>query len=346
MKKFLLLLLGLIIAFVFYTLSSTGFFRSIENSTGFSITRSIDIPGAEDFAISREEGFLIISSDDRAAKFSDKKRKGGLYFLDLKTENAVPKLMSGHFNKPFLPHGISLIRLDSAKYKLFVINHVGDDDYVEVFRLEGDQLIHEQTLEDNLLFSPNDIVAIDEHRFYFTNDHLTDAGFGKFAANYLGKSDANVGYYDGEKFSIVAEGIHYANGINFDKNRNLLYVASLRKFSVKVYQYNENGSLGFIEDIACGTGVDNIELDKNGHLWVGCHPNLLTALGHLGGKPPHAPSEAITIEYRGKGDYSVESVYVDDGKIISACSVALPYKDEIFLGDVMDDHFVVVRKGG
>lgn len=344
MKKILFSLLGLIIAFVLHILISTGFFRSIENTVVANVTRSLDIPGAEDFAIDREEGFMIISSDDRAAKFSEKERKGGLYILDLKIENATPQLISGHFNKPLFPHGISMFRLDSAKYKLLVVNHVDQNHFIEVFRLEGNQLIHEQTLEDDLLFSPNDIVAIDEHRFYYTNDHLTDEGLGKFIANYLGKADSNVGYYDGEKFSIVAEDIHYANGINFDPNRDLLYVAALRKFDVKVFHRQDDGSLEFIEDIASGTGVDNIELDENGHLWIGCHPNLLAAQAHLGGKSPHSPSEVITIEYRAKGDYTVESVYVDDGEVISACTVAVPYKDEIFIGDVMDDHFIAIEK--
>lgn len=195
-----------------------------------------------------------------------------------------------------------------------------------------------------MLVSPNDIVAIDEHRFYYTNDHLSESGFNNFAAKYLGKADANVGYFDGEKFSIVAEGFHYANGINFDQERQLLYVASMLKFNIKVFEKNDNGSLTHLEDIACHTGVDNIELDQQYNLWVGCHPNLLAAQAYLGGKSQQAPSEIIKIEYRSRGDYSVESVYLNNGETTSASSVVLPYGEELFIGNVRDKKFVAITQ--
>jgi len=280
MKKtllFIAVILAVLASFVYYKLSSTGYFRSIENTTNYTATRSFDIPGSEDFAISREDSFLLISSDDRAARLTNVERKGGIYMLDLKTPNASPKLISGGFQKPFFPHGISLVRLDSASYKLFVINHVDERHYIEIFQLKGEQLIHEQSLKDDLLASPNDLVAIDEHRFYYTNDHLSDKGFSKFAATYLGKADANVGYYDGQKFSIVAEGFHYANGINFDSQKRLLYVASMLKFKVKVFHVNQDGNLDYVEDLACHAGVDSIELDDKSNHSIGAHPDFLTA---------------------------------------------------------------------
>ena len=325
-------------------LSATGFFRTIENTEHYNIDHSYEIWGTEDFAISRTDSFLLISADDRAAKFSDRERKGGIWMLDLKTNDAQPKLISQNFNQPLFPHGISMIQLDSSTYKVLVINHVEGQHSIEVFHLKGDTLNHQQTIKDELLFSPNDIVAVDEQRFYYTNDRLVSKGFGFFAANYLGKSNSNVGYYDGTDFSIVAEGLHYANGINFDTERSLLYVASLRKFMVKVYQRQENGSLNFIEDIDCQTGVDNIELDENGDLWIGCHPSLMAAKSYLQGKADLSPSEVIHIQYKGTNDYQVESIFVDDGGRISACSVAIPFNDKIYLGNVSDRRFIVIKK--
>ena len=349
MKKFLLFLLVIVLligAFVFYTLSNAGFFRTLENSSDYSIAHIYDVVGAEDFAISRVDSFLLISSDDRAARITGGERKGGIYFLDLKTDKTAPKLISAGFGKPFFPHGISLVRIDSAQYKLFVINHVEGKHSVEIFQLNGDQLTHEKTLRDELLVSPNDLVAIDAQRFYYTNDHLTDKGFRAFAAKFLGVKDSNVGYYDGQKFSIVAEGFRYSNGINFDKSKNKLYVASMLDFIVKVFDRNEDGSLTFVENVACNTGVDNIELDENGKLWIGCHPNLLAAGGYLKGEKPIAPTEVITIEYNKKGDYKVQSIYINDGKEMSASSVALPFDNKVFVGNVMDDHFMVIKAVG
>ena len=53
-------------------------------------------------------------------------------------------------------------------------------------------------------------------------------------------------------------------------------IRRLRKFLVKVFSRSTDGSLEFIEDIPCGTGVDNIEFDEEGNLWIGSHPSLLT----------------------------------------------------------------------
>lgn len=123
MKKLLLItgtILVAILAFAYNKLSSTGYFRTIENTTDYSVSRSFDIPGAEDLALSREGQFLIISSDDRAKRDQPNERKGGIYLLDLSVPSANPQLISGDFNQPFFPHGISLIKLDSTSYRLLL----------------------------------------------------------------------------------------------------------------------------------------------------------------------------------------------------------------------------------
>ena len=54
----------------------------------------------------------------------------------------------------------------------------------------------------------------------------------------------------------------------------MIFVASPRKFEIKVYKKELDNSLTFLENIYCGTGVDNIEFDLKNNLWVGAHPNL------------------------------------------------------------------------
>ena len=193
------------------------------------------------------------------------------------------------------------------------------------------------------MVSPNDVVMLDENRFYFTNDHKYEEGVGRFLEDYGGLGLSNVVYFDGKNFKEVAKGIGYANGINYDKERKLLFVASPRNFEVKVYTTNEDGSLNFIEDIDCGTGVDNIEFDSEGNLWIGAHPNLLGFSSYAGGSSEIAPSEIIKIAYRGKNDYTIKQVYINDGNEMSASTVAAPYQDVIITGNVMDSHFLVLK---
>jgi arylesterase/paraoxonase len=212
-----------------------------------------------------------------------------------------------------------------------------------VFKLQDTVLTFERTIRNPALVSPNDVVMLAKNRFYFTNDHKYVDGVGRLLEDYGGLGVSNVMYFDGKKFKEVAKGIGYANGINYDKERKLLFVASPRNFEVKVYSTNEDGSLNFIEDIYCYTGVDNIEFDSEGNLWIGAHPNLLAFSSYAGGNNEVSPSEIIKIEYRGLNDYTIEKVYVNDGEEMSASTVAAPYKDIILTGNVMDTHFLVLK---
>jgi len=238
-----------------------------------------------------------------------------------------------------------MIKIDSAKYKIYAINHPDEVVHlIESFILENGQLSADSIYVDDFIFSPNDIVAIDEKRFYFTNDHGYREGFGKMAEEYLGLKAGNVIYFDGENFREVDAGIAYANGINYDPVRALLFVASPRDFLVKVYKSEANGDLTFIENIPCGTGVDNIEFGEDGKLWIGCHPNLIHFGEYAKGNEEISPSEIITIDYRGKGDYSIEQVYEDDGGNMSGSTVAPTYENMIFVGNVMDEHFLILNR--
>ena len=55
-----------------------------------------------------------------------------------------------------------------------------------------------------------------------------------------------------------------------------------------------------------------------------------------------APSEIIKVS-NGK---EVESIFEDDGNLISASSVAVRYKDLLFVGTVMDDYILVLKQKG
>jgi len=342
-KGIAILVLALLV-YVGYIFYSTGYFREIAYSFSGTIEKKVALPGVEDMQISYEDEFILFSSDDRASRRDGKTVQGHLYYMDLTNSKFEPIQLTTDLKIPFYPHGISMVQTADHKYKVYAINHVDSEHYIEVFELQNDRLTHIQTLKDASMISPNDIVALDGERFYFTNDHGYTKGLAKMGEDYLGWEASNVVYFDGNGYREVADDIAYANGINIDQERNLLFVASPRHFLVKVYEVREDGNLGFIEDIDCGTGVDNIEFTPDGKLWIGGHPSLLVFAAYAKGKKPISPSEIITIEYRKKGDYSQEMVYLDDGHHMSAATVAAVYKDFIFMGNVMDDHFLILRK--
>ena len=344
MKKFFIgygLVLLLLAIFVLNTFYSTGFFREVHTRIDGQ-TSSYGIYGAEDLAISREDSFLIISSDDRAARFHGRKRKGALYKLDLTDPIAKPVKLTTNLDFTFLPHGISMLKTDASSYKIWAINHTHEYHSVEVFKLLGDSLFHLETIKDDALISPNDLVAIDENLFYITNDHQYRTGIKRMAEDYLGLALSDVLFYDGDTFTQVADGIAYANGINYHSKMNKLFVASPRGFLVKVFEPDVNsGKLDFIEDIDTDTGVDNIEFDTQGRLGIGSHPNLMHFTSYAMGKVEYSPSEVIIIDYQSKSSYSIESVFEDTGENISASTVAIPFNGKVYIGNVMDVKLLV-----
>ena len=80
------------------------------------------------------------------------------------------------------------------------------------------------------------------------------------------------------------------------------------------------------------------------NLWVGCHPNLLRLSAYRKGKKEIAPSEIIKINYKSKGDFFVEKIYVEEGHEMSGSSVAAIFDDLIFVGNVMDEEFLVLKR--
>ena len=108
--KLLGLLLIILIVVVLYIMTSTGFFRSIENSYTGSVTK-ITVPGAEDLAIDREAGFMIISSADRAGQRDGKPTLNGLYYMDLQDDQHKLKPIVTGSPDVVNPHGLSLIHI-------------------------------------------------------------------------------------------------------------------------------------------------------------------------------------------------------------------------------------------
>lgn len=343
LKKIVGYTMLIIVIYVGYVFVSTGYFRTIENTFDGTVEKEIAIAGAEDVIVIPEYGFALVSASPRKNSLEVQQEIGGLYLVDLNSKAYKLKRLTADLDMPFAPHGISMFKTDST-YTVMAVNHTTESHSFEVFKLQDTVLTFEKTITNPALVSPNDVVMIDEKRFYFTNDHKYEDGVGRLLEDYGGLSVSNVMYFDGENYKEVATGIGYANGINYDSERKLLFVASPRNFEVKVYETNIDGSLNFVEDIDCGTGVDNIEFDAEGNLWIGAHPNLIAFSSYANGNQEIAPSEIIKVRYSRKGDYSIAQVYMNDGTEMSASTVAAPYKDLIVTGNVMDSHFLLLKQ--
>jgi arylesterase/paraoxonase len=89
-----------------------------------------------------------------------------------------------------------------------------------------------------------------------------------------------------------------------------------------------------------GTGVDNIEIDSTGGLWIGAHPQLLKFMQHAQDPAKLSPSQILHLSPKAGGGYDIKEVYLNKGEAISASSVAAVYKNRMLVGAVFDPKFL------
>jgi arylesterase/paraoxonase len=216
---------------------------------------------------------------------------------------------------------------------------------VEIFEFKNNALIHRETVEDEMIISPNDIVAIGPRQFYFTNDHGYRSALGKKLEDYLQLSRSNIAYYDGKSMRIVADDLLYANGIWATNDGKLIYAATTTGKKFYEYERDADGSLKPLSQLDLGTGADNIDVDAKGIIRIATHPKMITLLKHFGNKESMSPSQIIEVFKNEKGGYSFKETYLNLGDELSASSVAAGYKDRLLVGAVCENHFLDCKSG-
>lgn len=348
MKKLIpaLLIIFLIIGlFALNAVWQSGSFKTIKNSFVGTSQVIANLAGVEDITIDQTTGIAFLSSDDRWAKLLRKQpTKGAIYTLNLNDSMPHPLSMTAYFaDEDFHPHGISLYQTLEGKKMLFVVNHKQSKNTIEIFEYKNDSLIHQKTIFDAYLVSPNDVVGVGETAFYFTNDHNEMASKWRSIKDLMTIGTGNVCYFDGQKMhSTPIEGIKYANGINISADGKKLYVASTSGKKILFYDRDiATGKLTKSTEWDANTGADNIEIDPEGNLWVGCHPQMLKFLSHAKDESKWSPSEIIKLTMLSNGQIEQKTVYMNDGSEISGSSVGAVYKDKLLIGPVFQNHIVL-----
>ena len=338
MKKYILILvLFAIVYFVVNTLVEAGVFKTIENHSELTNTRTYNnIPGPEDLDIDEENGFLFISSTDRWKLRGGEQTNDGIYLLNL-SEDTLPYKLHTTFTGEFHPHGISFLKKEGTDY-LFAINHNKEGSSVELFRFLRDTLFHLVSFKADMMCCPNDLVAVDIDQFYVTNDHGYKDGIMRTMEDYLRLPKSYLLYFDGQSFKKVYEGLNYANGVNVSPNGKSIYITETtgRKISVLDRDLSTGElQLRFSKDLE--TGLDNITIDSDGNLWIASHPKLFDFVAHAKNNGDKSPSQVIKLSPKGDEDFTVTEVFLNDGEELSGSSTALYYNNQVFIGVVFEN---------
>ena len=341
---YFLLLVGL---FSFKTVVDSGQFKKINPHFNGECESVFGAIGAEDILI-LNDSLAIISSDPRRKVLSESNffysyesknknsNQGSIFSYNINSKELIDLTSDIEFE--FHPHGISSFQSINGLVFIAAVNHTSQGHYIEIFELLNNQLLPINKISDELLVSPNDLVMIDEDKFYVTNDHGSKKSSRKLIEDYLQLSRSNVLLYDSEKFVIVIDDLQYANGINVNLDKKELYVSETIGKQISVYQMNSNLQRLEIKNIInINSGLDNIDLDSNGNLWIGSHPKLFDFVKHAKNSNHSSPSQVVVV-YLDKNSY--KEVYLNDGNDLSGSSVAVRINNNLLIGSVFEENFL------
>ncbi len=348
MKKVLPILAVLVLlvaGYGVYMLNIAGQFKSIDPHFAGTCTTINNVVGAEDITILNGSGLALIAAADRRRAHAGEKVQGAIWGYDLTQEKPTPINLTTDFTEPFGAHGLDHFT-DGTKTTVMAVNHGEGDvansgaDSIEFFDLQNGKLVHTKTYRHELLRAVNDVMAIDHERFYATIDHAYSSGIMRKIEDYGRLKLGSVVYFDGKTVQTVAEGFRYTNGINHSADGKTIYVAATTDGTVSLFDRNmENGSLSNRRDFDLGTGVDNIEVDSDGALWIGSHPRLFDFLAFAKDANSRSPSQVLKVTFDGDTP-TTEEVYLNDGDPISGSGSGARWGDRLLVGTVYDPHFI------
>ena len=304
--------------------------------TDTSACTAIEIaPGTEDITFDPATGLAFISTHDR--RVDGMAPGNGIWVFEPGAPETL-RLVSADSPADFRPHGISLYR-DGDTARLFVVSHPATGSQVLIFNIAEDgTLAHLRTVTDPKIFSPNDVAATGPESFYVTNSSRFGDNPAGVAEALLGLPLVNVVHFNGERAETAASGLVYGNGIAMSKDGTRVYAANFIAQRIDVFAREpETNALSKIDTFRAPFGLDNIELDEDGDLWVAGNTEVFSFLAHQEDPAQRAPSYAVEFDAQ-TGDWAAR--FYTHGEAIDSASVITPLEDRFLVGAVFDSHIL------
>ncbi|XP_075244631.1 serum paraoxonase/arylesterase 2-like isoform X2 [Convolutriloba macropyga] len=261
------------------------------------------------------------------------------------TGTKIEELQFENFKYDFVPHGIDLMEVDKENWLLFAINHRPDQDYVEMFdwntagnNLKIKHYKSASVAQLGITGTINDVTITSRTSFYVTNDKFYNSRVDQIA-KYLGLPFTKLVHYNNGNATDVSRGYVEANGVAILKSARKIFLAD--PFSNTFYEFEVDqidGSLKLVSSLIVPTSPDNINIVSENEVLIGCHVKLHDFLvytkdiDHL-----NAPSHVIRVFRKDiKSEWEYETVFMDDGSIVSGSSVAVYSNDVLYIGTVAD----------
>ncbi|MCU0882077.1 MAG: SMP-30/gluconolactonase/LRE family protein [Hyphomonadaceae bacterium] len=346
----------LIVALIVVALLSYTFFRAwVRAGEMTRLTWRFDgtctlvpgIAGAEDMALDRERRVLWVSSDDRRP--GKEGVPGAIHAIafDAPTLAANPVTPVGRtMDESVSPHGLSLLVAADGSRVLGVVNHPkGHLDHagttVDIYDIgEDNSLTLRRSVKVPGLSRINDIAMSGPDSFYATSE--SDAAQGSLAelAGFILDNDRTgaIWHVAGDQATKVAGGLAFANSVALSPDGKRLYATGTIDRTLHIYDRNPaTDRLTKLDAAFLGTGLDNLDVEPDGRIWLAAHPRLMTFFGHA--QTPEArfaPSQILIVEPAADGaGGKIDQVLLQDGSAaFSGASVAVRDGSRMVLGSV------------
>ncbi len=333
----------------FRSLTAFGVFTDVVPGFAGVCARIATASGPEDIAIDAPSGLVVVSALDRRAQAAGHPSKAdGLYVFALNEDVPHPRKLAGT-PSDFHPHGISLYRTADGELTLMAINHRRDGGQsIDIFTVTGEgaatALRETASIQSGQLISPNAIAAVDGTRFYVTNDHTSATPLGRTLDDALVLPRANVLYFDGNVFRVVAERLAFPSGAALSADGRFLYVGESYNRRITTFARNPiTGELTAAGEVALPGNVDNLRLDVRGILWAGSHPKAFAMAAWRADPAKPAPSQIFRLTTADGVATAATPVYTDLGGGIGGSSVGAVSGNRLLIGSPLDNHILDCR---
>ncbi|XP_072171986.1 mechanosensory abnormality protein 6-like [Diadema setosum] len=275
---------------------------------------------------------------------------GHIYAYDVNRhdDGAKELTITGDFDvtKQLHPHGISAYEdSKSGKTYFFVINHYVGYDVVDIFEFHRSSmsLSFVKSRRDPLMISVNNLVATGPDSFYITNEADTLHPTLRLAKTLLMLKTGYVLFCDVTSCRQVSEALFEPNGIDMSPDRRYLYVDQPFERRVQVYERNkaDNSLKGneAIQSIDVWTSPDNIYVDADGDLWLGCIAVGHTAMAYIDHEDVRVASQVLRVKLGGSKDapyrdYELNEVYSEDGSNLTMSTSAVRHGNVLLIGSL------------
>jgi arylesterase/paraoxonase len=328
-----------------------GQFRALPPPTPLAC-ETIALPGsAEDIQIDRASGLAYLSVLDRRGRMTDRGIEGDILQLDAAALDApgapAPAALSALAAKPpgFVPHGLSLHRMGDGKLRMSVISHPPDGGHrIEIFEQRADGLFTPvRSVRDPLFVSPNALVVTGPEQFYVANDSGAANGLQRAAELGLRHGLSTLVHFDGKAARVVAGGLASAVGLGMSPDGRHLYAAETLGKRLVVYRRDAGtAALDRIAEIPVEGAPDNVNVDGRGTVWLGVHGRTLDLVRHFGDAAHPSPTWILRWTPQIPGA-TPQTVFLDDGRRLSAGSVGAALKGRLLVGSITEPKMLSCR---